>query len=181
MSKNKTNHDNLNPNFNRNEPRYDHPRPSNSARNSRQSSRNGSKNDSRHGSVMKEGNRKLAKGNSYNKNKQNGYHYKPRKLSQNYYNNKEDEALLVQEKRPHKRDNSNLKNKSTLRVITSIEKLASMEYFSTPMYKKSPMINEIPYISPEEFPTRYYNTFDKAARELEAFKHFNEAGDSMFT
>jgi hypothetical protein len=114
MSKNKINHDNLNPNFNKSENRYDHPRPSNSARNSRQNSKNGSKNNSRQGSAMKGGNGDSAKGNNYNRSKQNSYQYKPRKLSQNYNSNREAEVMLVQEKRPHKRDNSNLKFTSIL-------------------------------------------------------------------
>jgi hypothetical protein len=66
-------------------------------------------------------------------------------------------------------------------VIIFLENLASMEYYSTPSYKCSPTINEIPYISPEEFPTRSRNTFDKAARELAAFKLFNEVGEPTFT
>lgn len=56
-----------------------------------------------------------------------------------------------------------------------------MEYYSTPSYKCSPNINEIPYISPDEFPTRSRNTFEKAAREHQAFKLFNEVEDPMFT
>jgi hypothetical protein len=110
MSKSRINQDNKNPNFNGHK-NTDH-RPSSSARNSRHSSEHKSKDESRQGSAMKGGNRSFAKGDKFNKHKQNQNQYNQMKHSQSTLNNKEAEVLLINEKRPHKINQSKSKFRS---------------------------------------------------------------------
>lgn len=57
--------------------------------------------------------------------------------------------------------------------------IPSSEYYCTAGYKIAP--TELPKINPTEFPPRPFKAFENAARELNAFKLFSEAGEPHFT